>query len=473
MIVILAGSIAFAFQGSRGIYERTEGRYAECARQSRQAGDLDDPVLNGEYHWSKPPLIYYCIAGGIKLFGNNAWGARIHLSLAFLITILALYYLGLQLWGRDAAPFCALIYATAPFTIIASSVLTTDTLLVMWQTLSILFFWLAVRRKRKIFIVLMWFCFGLAHLTKGPPALMPLCGIIPTYFLLKQQHHDIPSVFSLFGIATFITVGLGWYISEVLEAEHPGLLQYWVREEILGRNVGGDSHRNPQLKRAFQIYLPILVFGTGQWIIFLFLKRKDMRWTAEGWLRRAGKENRIEWSYLALSFFIPLIIFSLSKSKLPLYVLPLFVPLSLAMGKAITRLISDGKVGIRTVLAIACCATLLFISIKACSAHVNCKHNMAVLARNIKPIIKSYPNHKLYHTWRHSLNGLQFYIDELIPEISLAELDSVLNKDRIAGTVPIVITRTRPLKEMEKTIDPEIFEILMLDKYWSLIIPRI
>ena len=44
----LAGTVAF--QGSRGLFETTEGRYAECARETMASGDYDDPILNGQPH---------------------------------------------------------------------------------------------------------------------------------------------------------------------------------------------------------------------------------------------------------------------------------------------------------------------------------------------------------------------------------------------------------------------------------------
>ncbi|NLF56030.1 MAG: hypothetical protein GX580_00150, partial [Candidatus Hydrogenedens sp.] len=63
-LLLLAVVLGFAFQGSRGLYESTEGRYTECARQSMAAGSLLEPVLNGEHHWTKPPLTYIVIAAG-------------------------------------------------------------------------------------------------------------------------------------------------------------------------------------------------------------------------------------------------------------------------------------------------------------------------------------------------------------------------------------------------------------------------
>ena len=63
-VAALAFVVAASFQGSRGLYESTEGRYAECARETLASGDWDDPILNGRPHWTKPPLTYMAIMAG-------------------------------------------------------------------------------------------------------------------------------------------------------------------------------------------------------------------------------------------------------------------------------------------------------------------------------------------------------------------------------------------------------------------------
>lgn len=58
--------IAFAFQGSRGLFEPDEGRYANIALQMLETGNYLDPRLNSEtLHFAEPPLTYWLIAGSI------------------------------------------------------------------------------------------------------------------------------------------------------------------------------------------------------------------------------------------------------------------------------------------------------------------------------------------------------------------------------------------------------------------------
>ena len=55
LVVVLAIIAAFSFQGSRGIYETTEGRYAEAAREMVETGKYLVPTLDYRPHWTKPP----------------------------------------------------------------------------------------------------------------------------------------------------------------------------------------------------------------------------------------------------------------------------------------------------------------------------------------------------------------------------------------------------------------------------------
>ncbi|MCK4510708.1 glycosyltransferase, partial [bacterium] len=73
LLIVLAALLAFAFQGSRGLYETTEGRYAESAREMLETGDWLVPRLDYEPHWTKPPLTYWALAGGMALLGENEW----------------------------------------------------------------------------------------------------------------------------------------------------------------------------------------------------------------------------------------------------------------------------------------------------------------------------------------------------------------------------------------------------------------
>ena len=76
-----------ATAGLMGLFEPTETRYAEIAREMRASGDFLVPHLNGIPHFHKPPLAYWLTAAGFAACGVNEWGARLPVALASLLTL--------------------------------------------------------------------------------------------------------------------------------------------------------------------------------------------------------------------------------------------------------------------------------------------------------------------------------------------------------------------------------------------------
>ena len=474
LILILSMAIlsSVAFQGTRGLYETTEGRYAECARQTLHTGDFEAPLLNGEYHWSKPPLTYLCIASGMAVLGENTWGVRVFLSVDFVLTVLGVYFLGVQLWGKEVAPLCALVYATSPFTYASANAVSTDDLLTLWETLAVLFFWFAVRQKKTYPLLLMWLSFGLAFLTKGPAALLPLCGVIPTYIILKRRDTHLPRFLTVSGLLIFALVGLGWYLFEALL--EPGFLKYWISDELIGRDLRGEFDRNPQWYQPFTIYLPIILFGTGQWVLFLGLHYKDVPWPKGRWLRWLDWENGVEWTYLILSLFLSFLILSLITSRLPLYVLWLFIPLSLSLGKGLHWLVQNHGVSMNRLLYLAGCCLLLFVAGKRLAAEHSAEKDMKTLAQDLAPFLETHrPYHLIAAEGRH-LNGLQFYLRRMIPTVPIPQLRGTVKHGSGPRVNLIVLVRERYLgkKDIVDLINSEPVTVHKIDKYWAVIVPE-
>src|SRR5262245_8772063 len=77
--------LAFAFQGSRPLYDADEGRYTTIALNMLDSGDYVVPRLDPDHpHYAKPPMAYWALAGSFALFGANEWAARVPSALAFV-----------------------------------------------------------------------------------------------------------------------------------------------------------------------------------------------------------------------------------------------------------------------------------------------------------------------------------------------------------------------------------------------------
>ena len=129
--------VAFAFQGSRGLWHPDEGRYVNIAIQVLRTGDWMRPRLADDFlHFSKPPLTYWAIAASVWVFGRTEWAVRLPYAVAFVLTTLLVYGFGRRLVPR--APWLpALVYATSALPYAAANIVTTDALLTLWETLAV------------------------------------------------------------------------------------------------------------------------------------------------------------------------------------------------------------------------------------------------------------------------------------------------------------------------------------------------
>ncbi len=315
--------------GTAGLFETSEGRYASVARYMVDSGDWLVPHHNGLKHFTKPPLTYWITALGLKLFGINEFGARFFLSVAGAITILGCYFIGALLFSRIEGFIAATILMSSLFFQIQFRGLTTDPFLTMFETFMVLGFLGFLKKEKQSWAFLFWFMSALAMLTKGPPGLLPLLGLIPAGLYLNF-HKQLKKLFSMkIGWAIFLFVGLGWYF--YLAFKIPGLISYFVIEETLKR-VASNTH---QRANPFYMYFLLLPVGLFPWTVFfvksLFIQLKNIK-------------NKNFNQVMLLGWLIfPLIVFSISKSKLAAYVLPLMIPVALIACTEFKRFLSSKK----------------------------------------------------------------------------------------------------------------------------------
>lgn len=432
-----------SFQGSRGIYETTEGRYSECARETMATGDYDDPVLNGQLHWTKPPLTYLSIMAGLRVFGLNPWGARAYLMVALILAAGAVWLTGFSIWGAGAGRWAGVVFITSPVILTGvAQVVSADMLTVLWVAGALAGFWHGYARRSPVALLAMWVCLGLGLLTKGPPAMLVPAVSLPIAWWLLRRDADTwrPPRWTLWaGFALFVAVGLGWYVVEAEQTR--GLISYWIGDELVGRNLRDEFHRNPGFGFVLGVYLPILLLGSGVWLpLVLFRGRPLKSWwpagaTDSGW-------NRAACGALAGGVAIPFAVFAISTSKLPLYLAPLFVPLALILGRRVELLISQGRLRASTARICAGVALGLLVAAKAGMAFVEKPKDMTRLAAALGPVLARDGAPALYTATGRYQNGLEFQLDRRIEFIQPEDLYRHLVERRQAGEDPrYVMTR--------------------------------
>lgn len=410
-----------AFQGTRGLFDSTEGRYAECAREMVVSGDYLRPTLDFAPHWTKPPLTYWAIAGGLRLFGINEWGARAYLVPVFVLTVFAVYRLGRGLWDRSTGALAALVYATLWGPAAAAHTVNTDSLLVLWEAWAVVFFWDGYRTGRGASRVLMWFFFSLAFLTKGPPALVPLAALLAFSFRAEDRRLCRAGLLHPGGWAVFLLTALSWYVYCVVH--YRGLLRYWLGDEVVGRIFTGKFGRHPHWYEAFTVYWPFLLGGACPWLLVLVWKaRREVKEALASGFQGSvrSKASRLAaflrelpdpWRFLLIAIAVPLLVFSVSRSRLPLYVLFLFVPVTCMTARALSELVRSGRLSVRKILGIAVVSALVLVIGKSVYARWPSRRDMGAVARSVERIVPPKSGRKVFLVSSRPHYALRFYFD--------------------------------------------------------------
>ena len=434
-VFLLALTSVLAFQGSRGLRETTEGRYAEVAREMLETGNFLEPSLDYEPHWSKPPLTYWAVAAGVHVFGRNAWGARFYNIVAFVVTVLAVAACGNALWDRRTGAAAGLVYLSSFLPAVGASVVSADGLLVMWETLAVLFYIEAYRcredARSRWWIRAMWLAFGLAFFTKGPPALLPLLAL--GVFHLRSRRSRVLA--DPAGILVFFVTAFWWFA--VVLARHPELLGYFVGKEVVARNLSTEFSRNAQWYGPLTIYAPVLLVGQGAWLYYgfcMFRQRALYKPARIVELFGARGSPRL---LLFLWFLVPLVIFSLSRSRLQLYILPLFAPIALATGRFILH--SQGEAtGFRRTLRVALISVLVIVCVKALGPHVSVRRDMARLYHRATAAARGEAAYVLFR--ERELYGFQFYAGGNVQRVSVSGREPWADKT-LGATVDEIVNK--------------------------------
>jgi len=326
-ILIISALLLIINSGKWGVIETSEARYAEISREMMENKDYVHPKLMEIKHYHKPPVTYYVTVLGFKIFGVNAFGARFFLQIAILIQLFLIYQITFLLFNdKKISLAAALIYFSLPLVLISSRNLTTDAYLNTFVLTSI-YLWLLYRKKSKLILIyLFYIALGIIFEIKGPVGLLfPLLfiGILKIIFkekIKKNWHH-------LFGILLFLIIATYWFIDLIIT--DPYFYDYFVHYQLKERIVSNSFNRS----KPIWYYLSTIPLVCLPWFIILMVQlKKDFS--------NIIKERKIE-LVLYSTIITVFILFSVFKTKLVFYVLPMFGFIAVLSGKIVSS--ASGK----------------------------------------------------------------------------------------------------------------------------------
>lgn len=323
--------LAFGFLGSRPLWEPDEGRYTNVAITMLESGDWVDPMRNGDTaHWSKPPATYWALASSFAVFGLNTWAARLPSALALLACVLLVWLTARRL-AQGTQALAALVYATMLLPSAAGQMVTTDFLLSACEGLAVygfVAFRFSASPRRGAGLLVMWLGFALGFMTKGPPALIPLLPIVLLHFLAPRAA-PVRRTWHFAGVALFALVAAPWYVAVVLR--HPGLLHYFLGAEVVDRVATDRFGRNGEWYGWLKVYLPTILVGALPWTASLLRWFRALPRRIGQWRDASARTAEAPQLFVALWALLPLLVFCIARSRLPLYLLPCFSAFAIAV----------------------------------------------------------------------------------------------------------------------------------------------
>jgi 4-amino-4-deoxy-L-arabinose transferase-like glycosyltransferase len=360
-IALAAGVIFFTCLGTAGLWDEDETLYAACAREMMERGDWVVPMFNGHLFPDKPPLMYWTMMAGFKIFGENEFGARFFSAVLGIATAILTYHLGRKLFGERVGFWAGIVTASSIIFTVSARAATVDAALVFVTTAAVWCFVMAREGigvqgsgfRRFLYFVAFYVFLGLAVLAKGPVGfLLPMASL--GLFLMIENYRPKAAVANgegkrsrivrffanlpgfvyrvaisffaslwqlrpLTGLVVVSAVALPWYFLVDARTNHEWTNLFFNKFNLRPFTQPILGHSGP-----FWYYVPGILIGFFPWSVFLGPACIDI------YRRLRSDDPRRGGLKLLLCLFGGWFVFwSICSTKLPHYLLPVYPALAM------------------------------------------------------------------------------------------------------------------------------------------------
>lgn len=286
-----------------GLVGPDEPRYVSIGREMYFSGDWITPTLWGAPWFEKPPLEYWGIATAFFLGIDDDLAPRIFNAILGAAFIVLFWWVLSQEFSRKAALIAAAILATSAAWVAESRIAVMDMPLAVTFGAAMLF---ALRGS----FIWAGAMLALAVLAKG---LVPLILVVPALWFFRARWRQL-----LLPLLVFLALVQPWYIAMTVIHGQEFIQEFFIRHHFSRFASESLQHVQP-----FWFFIPVVLGALFPWTPLVGL----LRWSRTDWKHQ----------YLFVWFLWALIFFSLSKNKLPGYILPAIPPLAALLGIQLAR----------------------------------------------------------------------------------------------------------------------------------------
>ena len=324
LLITAAVALAFFKLGGFILFDVDEAVFSEATREMVTAGDYITPLYNALPRYDKPILFYWFMSLAFHLFGISEFAARFTSATLGVLLIVITYLFVKRVKNEKAAFWAGLcLLLNIEFFLYTHSAVT-DMTLTFFITSALFSLYLGLSESGEggsalsgggRWFALFWLASACAVLTKGIVGLLFPSTIAGLYLIVTGNLRRTGELLKARYLLLFFIVAAPWFI---LQFSINGWEFYdaFIVKHHFKRYTGVISgHSGP-----VYFYLGILLVGFFPWIFFL-----------PGALMKGLRERGLH-RYCALWFLFVLLFFSVSKTKLPNYILPLFPAMGVMVG---------------------------------------------------------------------------------------------------------------------------------------------
>jgi len=346
-------SLFFGFMlGNRPLSVPDEGRYVEIPREMVVTGDYLTPRLNGVKYFEKPALFYWLEAFSIELFGLKGFALRLWPALFAVLGCLVVYGSSVRLFGQRTGLIAAMVLATSALYYALSRAIILDLPVTVLLCGALLCFLLGTHEppgmRRRLFMWGLYSFAALAVLTKGLIGILIPGMVIGAWIVLLGEWRVLKTMYLPSGLLLFLLIAAPWHI--LVNRANPEFFNfYFIHEHFLRYLTKIHSRYKPAW-----FFIPVVLLGLLPWSAFLVQAVKHN--LPPSWRERHEHRDAL---FLILWAGLIFLFFSASSSKLIPYILPVFPPLSILIGRYLAEAFERRDFpGIGTGCAVLLIATL-------------------------------------------------------------------------------------------------------------------
>jgi 4-amino-4-deoxy-L-arabinose transferase-like glycosyltransferase len=369
-LVFVAAVLTLPNLGRSSLWDVDEGVNAEAAREMFEAGSWVIPTFNFELRTQKPVMLYWLQRTSYAAFGVSEWSARLPSVLVSWLTILLTYELARRMFNRGTGLLAAVVLGSAiEFSMLAHAA-TPDATLLLFTVLTYFLFWTRHENGSRAWWLPCAAACGLAMLTKGPVGVAVPGLVFLTYFAWNRELGRLWDRKFFAALAVFALVAGPWYGMVAAETRGEWPKAFFLNENINRATTPMEEHSGPIFYHAaalLVLFAPWSIFiGATFW--YGAKATREGEAPAEPLASTARHEPRPHETrphrLLLCWFGAYLLLFSLVKTKLPNYVLPLYPALAILTARFLTRWI-EGELAIRRWIMPVAIGGMLLVAVGA------------------------------------------------------------------------------------------------------------